>query len=175
MVIDIIFLALMALAIIKGFRKGLIVAAFSFIGVIVGLAAAIKLSALVAAALKTHTHISAGWLPFLAFVIVLIAVMVLVRAGAAMIEAGFQMAFLGWLNTLGGILLFATLYTIVFSIVLFYADKLHLLKPGVTDASKTYLYLKPLGPKVIELFAKILPVCRGMFDDLTDYFARLGG
>jgi membrane protein required for colicin V production len=154
MFIDIILLVLMALAIIKGFRKGLIVAAFSFVGIVIGLAAAMKLSAWVAAALKTHTSIGAGWLPFLAFVLILVLVWALVRAGAALIEASVEMAFLGWLNTLGGILMYASLYAIVYSILLFYTDKLHLLTLTAINSSKTYTYLAPIGPKTMEIFSK---------------------
>jgi membrane protein required for colicin V production len=48
MVIDAIFIVLMILAVIKGFRNGLIVAVFSFLGIIIGLAAAMKFSTVVA-------------------------------------------------------------------------------------------------------------------------------
>lgn len=174
MVIDIVFLILMILAIVKGYRKGFIVAAFSFVGIIIGLAAAMKLSAVLASSLKMHTHISVGWLPFLAFVLILLGVWILVRLGAAIVEASFKMAFLGWLNILGGILLYAVLYATVLSIVLFYAGKLDLLKPAGIEGSRTYIYLHPLGPKLMELFAKILPIFKGMFDELSSFFDGLG-
>ena len=48
MIIDIIVVIILILAAIKGFRQGLIVALFSVIAFIVGLAAAIKLSVVVA-------------------------------------------------------------------------------------------------------------------------------
>ena len=48
MIIDIIFVILIVLALLQGYRRGLIVAVFSLISIIVGLAAAIKLSAVVA-------------------------------------------------------------------------------------------------------------------------------
>jgi membrane protein required for colicin V production len=173
MFIDIVLLVLLVLAVIKGFRKGLIVAAFSFVGIVIGLAAALKLSAWVATALKSHTSIGAGWLPFLAFVLILVVVWALVRAGAALIEASVEMAFLGWLNTLGGILMYASLYAIVYSILLFYADKLHLLTATAINSSKTYTYLAPIGPKTMEIFSKLLPIFKGMFDELTGFFGSV--
>ena len=42
MAIDIIFLVLLAMAAFKGFRRGFIVAIFSFLAIVIGLAAAIK-------------------------------------------------------------------------------------------------------------------------------------
>ena len=82
MLIDVIFLVLMTLALIKGFRNGFVVAVFSLLGILIGLAAAMKFSTLVAAWLRESTHISAAWLPFLSFILVMIAVVLLVRLGA---------------------------------------------------------------------------------------------
>ncbi len=65
--IDVICLVLLALAIYKGFQKGLIVAVFAFLGIFIGLAAALKLSAMLAKALGNYTHIAASWLPFWLF------------------------------------------------------------------------------------------------------------
>ena len=48
MIIDIIFLILLALAVIKGISRGFIVAVFSFFAIIIGVAAAMKLSYIVA-------------------------------------------------------------------------------------------------------------------------------
>ena len=48
MLLDIILLVLLILAVIKGYQRGLIVGVFSLIAIIVGLAAASKLSTVVA-------------------------------------------------------------------------------------------------------------------------------
>ena len=67
MFIDICLLALLALAFFKGMKQGLVVAAFSFFALILGLAAALKMSALVAKWLSSAMNVQAAWLPFLAF------------------------------------------------------------------------------------------------------------
>ena len=114
MLIDLIFAALMMMAIFKGYQKGLIIAVFSIIAFILGLAAALKLSAIVADHLKDSISVSAKWLPFIAFALVFFTVVILVRLGAKLIEKAFQVVLLGWLNRIGGILLYATLYIIIF-------------------------------------------------------------
>ncbi|MBY0480676.1 MAG: CvpA family protein [Chitinophagaceae bacterium] len=173
MFIDSAFLVLMILAVIKGYRKGLVVAAFSFVGIIIGMAAAVKLSAVVAATLKSYTHIAVGWLPFLAFIIVLIGVMILVKLGAKLVEASLEMILLGWFNRLAGIILYALLYATTFSILLFYGDKLHILKPAMMEGSKTYEFIQPLAPRFMELFARVLPFFQGVFEELSTFFAGL--
>jgi membrane protein required for colicin V production len=48
MTIDLIYLLILVAAAFKGFRQGMVLAAFSFVAFFIGLAAAIKLSAVVA-------------------------------------------------------------------------------------------------------------------------------
>lgn len=173
MPIDILFFILMVFAVFKGYRNGFVVAVFSFLAVIIGLAAAMKLSALVAGWLKDATNISAAWLPFLSFMLVMVGVIVLVRLGARMIQSALQMMMLGLLNRLAGILLYAALYTTVLSVLIFYALKMQLLRPETVASSQTYAFIQPWGPRAIELFGVIIPWFRGMFSQLSAFFGQL--
>jgi membrane protein required for colicin V production len=164
---------LILIAIFKGYRKGLIIAVFSIIAFIIGLAAALKLSATVAGYLQNSINISAKWLPIISFAVVFLVVVVLVNLGAKLIEKSFEMALLGWVNRIGGILLFIILYVIIFSVFLFYAEKIHLFDNATIQSSKTFPYIKPWGPKVIDGFGKIIPVFKDMFTQLGDYFETL--
>jgi membrane protein required for colicin V production len=168
--IDIIVLGLLLLAIFKGLRKGLVLAVFSFLAFVIGLAAALKLSAIVAHYLAESTNVSARWLPVLAFVLVFVAVLLLVRLGAKLIEGALQLVLLGWLNRIGGVLFFALLYLFLFSILLFWADNLHLLRPTLKEASVTWPWLQPLAPKIIGWLGAVLPFFRDLFGQLSEFF-----
>ncbi len=173
MLIDFTFAALIILAIIKGYQKGLIIAVFSIIAFIVGLAAALKLSTAVAAYLKDSISVSAKWLPFIAFALVFFAVVVLVKLGAKLIEKTFQAIMLGWLNRLGGIVLYTVLYLIILSIFIFFAEKLHLLQQSAIESSQTYHFIQPWGPKVMDNFGRLIPAFKDMFTDLGGFFDSL--
>lgn len=173
MIIDIIFFILLVLALFKGLRKGFVLAVFSFAAVIIGLAAAMKLSALVAGWLQNSTHISAKWLPVISFAIVMIAVVLLVRWCAALIQAGMDMALLGWLNKLAGVCLYAALYITVFSVVLFFAREMHLLKPETIEQSSCYHFIEPWGPYAINGIGKLVPVFKNLFEQLQQFFASV--
>lgn len=173
MAIDIIFLILIILAIIKGYRNGFVVAVFSFLGILIGLAAAMKFSTLVAAWLKDGTNISAAWLPFLSFIFVMIAVILLVRLGALFIQSAMELVLLGWLNKLTGILLYAALYITLFSVVLFYAEKIQWIKPETLSSSRTFAFVQPWGPKAIGFFGMLIPFFKGMFEELSHFFEQL--
>ena len=170
MIIDIIVVIILIWGIIKGIRQGLIVALFSVIAFIVGLAAAMKLSVVVAGYIGKNVNVSEKWLPIISFAVVFLIVVLLVRLGAKFIQKSVELALLGWVNRLGGILLYCGLYILIFSIVLFYAEQLNLVKPETIKQSVTYEYIQPWGPKLMDGLGKIIPVFKGMFEDLEDFF-----
>jgi len=170
MILDIIVAVILILAIIKGYRQGLIVALFSVIALIIGLAAALKLSVVVAGYIGKAVNVSDKWLPIISFAIVFLIVVLLVRLGAKFIQKTVELAMLGWVNRVGGILLYAALYILIFSVLLFYADQMKFIRPETKIESITYSYIQPWGPKLMEGLGKIIPVFKGMFDDLEDFF-----
>ena len=173
MLIDIIVLVLCGIALFKGLRKGFVLAVFSLLSFVIGLAAALKLSALVAVYLGRNINVAEKWLPFLAFILVFIVVILLVRLGARVIEKFLQLAMLGWLNKLCGVALYVILYLIILSIVLFYAEQLNLIRKQTVTASISYPVLSPLGPKVINWLAAVVPVFENMFLQLQQFFGQL--
>jgi membrane protein required for colicin V production len=173
MLIDLAFAALLILAIIKGYQKGLILAIFSILAFIIGLTAALKLSAVVAAYLQDNITVSSRWLPFIAFVLVFLIVVLLVRLGAGLIEKTFQVLLLGWANRIGGILLYTALYLIILSIFIFYAEKLKLLQPASIQSSVTYAFIEPWGPKLMDKIGSLVPMFKDTFTQLGDFFNSL--
>ena len=119
MLIDITFAFLMLVAAIKGLRKGLILGIFSAIGFIIGLAAALKLSAVVATYLGKNVISATKWLPFISFFLVFMIVVFLVGLGARFIRKTIDLAMLGWIDRLGGMVLYLIIYTIIGSVLLF--------------------------------------------------------
>ena len=173
MLID-LFSALVTLfAVFKGWRSGFVIGVFSFISIVVGMAAALKLSSLAAHHLSSATSIPPRLLPFVAFIFVFIVVVLLVRLGAKIIESMIELAMLGWANRVGGVLLYLLMYFFAFSIVLFYAVKLGLLKSQMLQASNTYPLLEPLAPRVISALGALLPWFKNTFGQLEQFFSSL--
>ena len=175
MLIDIIVIVLLILAAFKGLRNGLILAIFSFLAFVIGLAAAIKLSAVAAGYIGSAVNVSQRWLPVLAFVVVFVIIVLLVKLGAKLIESAVSMMMLGWVNRIGGAIFYALLYIFVFSIVLFYADGVGIIKPETAQNSVTYQYIRPLGPYVVRGLAAVVPLFKGMFTELEGFFEGVEG
>ncbi len=174
MFIDILVAIALVFAAIKGIRNGLIIAVFSILAFVIGLAAALKLSTVVAAWLAQSTNINVQWLPFFAFALVFLLVILIVRSVAKLIEKAVDLAWMGWLNKLGGVLVYACMYLLIYSVLLFYSAQLKLLTEEAKTASITYTYIAPFGPKVIEMIGIVLPVFSNMFTELQQFFEKMG-
>lgn len=175
MFIDTVALVLLIISVFKGFTKGFIVALFSFLAFIIGLAAALKLSTLAASYIGNAVNISQRWLPVLAFFVVFLIVVLAIRLGAKMLEGVVKLAMLGWLNRLGGIIFYILIYFFIFSILLFYAQQLHLLKPETIEASVSYPWIQPIAPKIMSIMGAVIPFFKDMFDQLLQFFQNVSG
>jgi len=173
MIIDIAFAIVLVMAIFKGLSKGFVIGIFSLVAFVIGLAAALKLSAVVAGWLENKVTGFTKWLPLISFIIVFIAVILLVKLLAQLIRKTFQIAMLGWLDRLGGMVLYIVIYTIIFSIFLFFAEKLNLVSQSSIADSKTYSFVSPWGPKVIDNLGKIIPIFKDLFSQLQDFFGGI--
>ena len=170
MLIDVAYIVVIIIAGIKGIRKGLILAVFSVIGFIAGLAAALKLSSVVANRLSLHINSGQKWLPVISFIFVFIAVALLINLAGRLIEKSFSLVMLGWVNRLGGMILYVFLYSVIFSVFLFYAVQLNIIKLSTIQASGIYPYIQSLGPGVINSIGIIIPFFKDMFGQLQEFF-----
>jgi membrane protein required for colicin V production len=170
MIIDIIFAVILVLAVLKGYQRGLIIGVFSLVAIIVGLAAAIRLSAAVAGYIGQSINVSDKWLPVISFIVVFCIVLLLIRWGARLLQKTIEIAMLGWANRLGGIVLYAVIFIIVYSILLFYAEQVNLLKPATIESSATYSFIQPWGPKAINGLGALVPFFKDMFTGLESFF-----
>ncbi len=172
--IDVIVLILVVMAAIKGFRRGLVVAVFSFAALFIGLAAALKLSAILANYMREKSQLESHWWPILAFALIFIAVLLIVRWAAAIVEKSVEFAMLGWINKIGGFLLYALLYLLIFSIVLFYVNQTRFIDETTKSRSNTYSIIESWGPKAINGLGKVIPVFKDVFTDLQQFFEQAG-
>ena len=73
----------------------------------------------------------------------------------------------------GGIILYAVIYITIFSVLLFYANQVKIIKSETIKASVTYSFIQPWGPKAIDGFASVIPFFKDMFTQLEGFFSRI--
>lgn len=155
---------------IRGYMKGIIVAVFSLLAVILGIICALKLSGILAQWLLEKGLITSGWGQLISYAILFFAVLLIVRLLAKAIETTAQLAMLGWINGLIGGLLYAFMAAVLWSSMLWIANQMHLITPEAKAYSKTYSYFEMLAPWVFEHVGKLLPFAKDVFNDLKDFF-----
>lgn len=173
MFIDSLFIILLISAFIKGYTRGLIVAVFSSLAILIGIVAAIKLSAVVANYLHQNAHLSMQWLPIISFSLVMFAVILGVRLLAKMIQKTVEFALMGWVNKTGGILLYVCIYITLFSVFIFYIEKMGLLSQSTITDSRFYPFIQPWGPKAVNGLGYVVPLFKGLFTQLESFFTAV--
>jgi membrane protein required for colicin V production len=98
----------------------------------------------------------------------------LINIGARIIKKTLSIAMLGWLDRIGGIVLYVIIYTVVFSVILFFGEKMFLIKPSTVAASAVHDFVAPWGPKLIDNLGEIIPVFKDLFSQLQSFFETLG-
>ena len=77
--LDILTGTVFIIALLQGYKNGLIRAIVSFFSLYIGLILAFQFAGWVAAQLKQHTKIESHWLPFISFLIILILVLLALK------------------------------------------------------------------------------------------------
>jgi len=173
MALDFIGLTIILIFFIRGYMKGIIVAIFSVIALLLGVLCALKLSGLLGEWLLQKGWVSSGWVQIISFAILFIGVVLLVRLLAKAVQSVAKLAMLGWLNGLIGGLLYAFAAAVVWSCLLWIGNQMHLVDPDTKAYSRTYSYLEPLAPWVFQKFGQLLPFARDLFGDLKIFFDQV--
>lgn len=167
MMLDIILSLSLGIAVFRGLREGFIKALCAFVGMILGLAAAMKLSAVLA---QRWFENPAPWVPFACFIIVFLVVVFAVHLIGRLIEGSMKLVMMGWLNRLMGVVLYVLLYAVIASVILFYLGNLGWLSQDALDNSVLYPFFKPIGPIVVDKLSILIPVFKDVFTGLQEFF-----
>ncbi len=173
MILDVIGVALLAMAMLHGFRKGLLVAVFSVLGMLLGIVCALKLSERFAALLEAHGWVKSGWSVMVSYLLLLVGVAWLVRLMGSALSKSAGLLMLGWINKLLGGLLYVLFAATLWSSILWIVNQMHLLSPETLVQSRTYGWFQPIAPWVFEHAGALLPFAKNVFADLEKIFDHL--
>ena len=155
--LDILTGTLLIVAILQGIRNGFIKALLSFFSFFIGLIVAYQLAGWVARQLKEYTKIESHWLPFISFIIVLLAVLFLIRWVSGLLQQTAEVLMLGWLNKLLGIVLYGFIYFTIWSALVYFLQILGVLEAAKMKDAYSYSYLQKWWPYCTEKMSQWLP------------------
>lgn len=171
--LDILIVTFSILAFIRGYRKGLIITLFSMAAVVLGILLALKLSGVLASYLFSAGWVGSGWASVLSYVLIFVGVAYVIKLGGRMIEKSITAVSLGWLNRLAGGALLAFTAVFVWSGMLWLANAVGALGDQSKADSKTYAWVAPIAPAVLEKVGDVLPFVQNVFSEVTSLSDQL--
>ncbi len=165
--IDILSGTILIIAILQGYRHGLIKAIISFFSLFIGLIVAFQFAGYISNLLKEHTKIGSQWLPFIAFLVVLIGVMILLKMVTGILQQSAEWLMLGWLNKLLGMILYALIYGTILSAVLYFMILLGVVEKASIKDSFSFSYLESWWPYFMKKLSLWIPSIKSTLSSLV--------
>ena len=170
MAIDVTGIIVILLFFFNGYRKGAILAVFSVIAILLGILCALKFSQALSSYLLAKGIISSGWVQVTSYVLLFVAVGLIVRFIARMIQKLVEGMMMATLNRLIGGLLYAFVAAVLWSSLLWIGVRMQIITPRAIAESKTYRWLAGLAPWVFSEAGRLLPYVKDTFGKLEDFF-----
>ena len=158
--LDIVILVLFVPGIIRGLSKGFLEQAISLVGLILSVYLAYQFSGAVCEWLKQYITVSETVLNVLGFALVLVGVLLIVLFFAKLITSVAEMASLGWLNKILGIVFSLCTTALILGVVIILFDvinvKFELVKSPYLEESLLYAPLRDLGYFIFPYLKQLL-------------------
>lgn len=165
--IDILSGTILIIAILQGYRHGLIKAIISFCSLFIGLIVAFQFAGYISNILKEHTKIGSQWLPFIAFLVVLIGVMILLKMITGILQQSAEWLLLGWLNKLLGMVLYALIYGTILSAILYFMILLGVVEKSSIKDSFSFSYVESWWPYFMKKLSLWIPSIKSSLSSLV--------
>ena len=173
MIIDGFLLIIAGWGFYQGFSRGIIKTVFTVFSFVFGLMVAFKLSP---AATRFIDSLFKSDNPInfvIGFILAFFLTMIIIRTIAKYLEKALESANINIINqVLGGVLL-ASLYTLIFTLFVWFADKSHIINDDVRTSSRTYPYLKEFPGKMKNVYEFIKPSFQEFWQESVKFLDRM--
>jgi membrane protein required for colicin V production len=160
--LDIILLIPLAFGAVMGFRKGLLLEIIGILAFILAIIGGFKLMEVGITYLQTKIDGMDRWLPFISFLIIFIAIILLTTMLGKGLKKMLDLTLLGGFDNFAGAIIGIVKWAIGLSIVLWLLTNFGIELPGQDEDLVLYPYLATLGPNLIEALNFILPFAQDM-------------
>lgn len=172
MVIDVIFAVFALWGFYLGFSRGIIKTVFTILSVVFGLMIAFRFGPDMTHFLESAVNDNA--LMFLAgFLLTFVLTMVIIRLFASFLEGAMESANINFINQAIGGAVMAGLMVLLYSVLLWFGDRSHLINEEAKQESMTYTYLEQYPEVVWYYGGKAKPILEDFWDHSVDFMDRL--
>jgi membrane protein required for colicin V production len=168
MIFDILFVIFIGFGFYQGYKNGVVYSIFSLLGWFLGIIAALKFSYLIINLLHGYVHLGPKVLAFIAFVLVLLLVVLLMRLIAWGLEKLLKSMSLNLVNQIFGGIIQSLIGLYVLCVLIWFLNKLDVLPVHQKETSHIYPYIGNLAPKVVDATGRVIPMIRGTFENFDE-------
>ncbi len=173
MALDIIFAICAVWGFYIGFSKGIIETVFTTLSIIFGLIVGFKFAPDATRFLTQITGVESPLMFVAGFLLAFVLTMALIRLFAAGLENLLEAAHINIINRVAGGLLLASIFILLYSVLLWFADQSHLVPDDTKAQSLTYDYVKEFPGKVREVYEMLAPDLRKAWEESVEMIDRL--
>ncbi|MBA3647190.1 MAG: CvpA family protein [Chitinophagales bacterium] len=171
--IDIVYLFFVLWAIYKGWTQGLIISIFSLLAWILGVIGALKFSGIASEYLHQQFKWNSEFVPIVSFLLVFILIALIINLIGKMLEKIIEIAHMGLINKICGVILKLLVYTFIFSILIWFINQAGWISPSVKMQSKVYASAAPVAPLVLDQISLMLPAIKDLLYNLQKFFESI--
>lgn len=161
---DVTLLVIILIGAISGYRQGFLMELFSFAALVLGVLGAFKLLGYAMIFLDAQFHVNKTILPYVAFALVFIAIVIAVRLLGKLIKITIDKTFLGRVDQVAGAALGVLKAAFLLSVVLWIVQSLQVELPSRWTADSWLLpRIQSFAPRVTLWLGEYIPFFRDIF------------
>jgi membrane protein required for colicin V production len=162
--IDILIVAIFIMAAVTGYREGFLMELFSLLALLLGVLGSFKLLGWAIVFLNDQFDIDEKYLPYVAFAVVFILIVIAVRLLGNMIKFSIDRTFLGRVDQIAGCFLGVIRSAFILSVLLWLADSFRIQLPEKwTDDSWLLPKIAAFAPQLTEWLGEFFPFFHDVF------------
>ena len=173
MTLDIIFVLVAALGFWAGYSRGIIKTFFTVVSFTIGLLAAFKMAPAFTKFLEDLTKNTNPLMFIAGFLLSFIIMMVVLRLIARALEGLLKSANINFINQIIGGAVLGALAILVYSTMVWFADKSHMIDQNTKDTSLTYIYTKEFPVQMMVVGEQLKPIFTDFWNEALDFMDRM--
>lgn len=166
--LDIILLIPLIFGAWSGFRKGLLLEIIGILAFVLGIIGGFKLMELGMTYLDDYFEGLDHLLPFLSFIIIFLAILLLVNMVGKAVKKLVDMTLLGGVDKFAGAVVGLAKWAIGLSLILWLTHHFGIELPGQDEDTVLYPYLTDLGPNLIQSLQVVIPFAEDMIESIKE-------
>lgn len=166
MIFDLIFVIVIGLAFWWGFQKGVIHTIFAILVYFFGVLGAVRFSYILIKYLKQWTGLSQKPLSVIAFILMFLLIVLMVRIVEWLLESVLQQFSLNGANKIAGGVLHALAGLYFLCVLLWYGKGFNIVPKDQREMSHVYRYIDNIAPSVMTWTGAIVPIVKETYTEM---------